>query len=99
MQQCQQVGGTKRVCLYYCYLDQKGAGTPGLGGCPAGEACVSQVGNFKVDFHIPNIGLCYPPGGIVKDAGAPDASDAGGDGGPTDGGQTDADVSDADDGG
>jgi hypothetical protein len=94
MQQCQQISSTKRVCLYYCYLDQNGMGTPGLGGCPAGEACVSQVGNYKIDFHIPNVGVCYPPGGI-KDAGAPDASDAG-DAADDDGGQPDAAMPDAD---
>jgi hypothetical protein len=58
MQECFSSGSGAK-CHWYCKLGTTG-GTPGLGGCPAGETCLSVVDGTAVDFGVPGIGLCAP---------------------------------------
>jgi hypothetical protein len=49
MQEC--YGG---ACRYYCRVSDGGTGTPGLGGCPSGQACLA------VDYGVEDVGICQP---------------------------------------
>jgi len=82
MQSCFGIGGGTSVCLDYCALTGSTTGAaPGLGGCPANEACESTYNGQPITIGVPNIGLCIPKGGIVpREAGAgPAPGDAGAD--------------------
>ena len=57
MQACYDTGnGAGTSCHWYCFVDPtRGAPTPGLGGCPAGQRCVSSATGV---FGIPGVGVC-----------------------------------------
>ncbi len=44
-------------CRYYCLVSGGEGLTPGLGGCPAGQACAD------IDIGVPGVGICQPSAG------------------------------------
>jgi hypothetical protein len=60
MEDCHDLAdGNGAICRFYCYTDMaRGEGTPGLGGCPAGQTCITMLGNTAIDFGVPGVGLC-----------------------------------------
>jgi len=74
MQQCYSFGSSA-TCHYYCWTNAAPGAAPGLGGCPEHQACKTTFGGQKVDYGVPNLGLCFSDG---------TGPDGGSDGGPKD---------------
>jgi hypothetical protein len=62
MEDCHDLSdGTGAHCHMYCYTDMsRGEGTPGYGGCPTGQSCITSLNSVPIDLGLPGIGLCNP---------------------------------------
>ncbi len=63
MEDCHDLSdGKGPICRFYCYTDMaRGEGTPGFGGCPSGQNCITSLNSVQIDLGFPGVGLCNAP--------------------------------------